>query len=65
MKSHDTLVRQDFSIDYADGFKLTQLDAYFVEGHKDAIDYLLSDEFNYDDVKNAFDSITIRTLFLY
>ena len=61
LKSHDTLVRQDFAIDYADGFKLTQLGAYFVESHKDAIDYLLSDEFNYDDVKTAFDSISRRT----
>lgn len=61
LKSHDTLVRQDFAIDYADGFKLTRSGASYVKIHKDAIDYLLSDEFNYDDVKTAFDSITGMT----
>lgn len=57
LKSHDTLVRQGFAIDYDDGFKLTELGASYVQSHKDAIDYLLSDEFNYDDVKVAFDGI--------
>lgn len=61
LKSHDTLVRKGFAKDYADGFKLTPLGAFYVESHKDAIDYLLSDEFNYDDVKTAFDSIARRT----
>ena len=60
LKSHDTLVRRNFASNYDDGFKLTATGAAYVEGHKDAIDYLLSDEFNYDDVKSALNEISNR-----
>lgn len=58
LKSHDTLVRRNFASNYEDGFRLTATGAAYVESHKDAIDYLLSDEFNYDDVKGALDAIS-------
>ena len=58
LKSHDTLVRRDFASNYEDGFKLTETGIAYVESHKDAIGYLMTDEFNYEDVKNALDEIS-------
>lgn len=61
LKSHDTLVKKEYATDCDEGFKLTQLGEEYVQKHKEAIDYLLSDEFNYNDVKTALDDITNRT----
>lgn len=58
LKSHDTLVRQNYATNYADGFQISPKGVAYVESHMDAIDYLLNDEFNYDDVKTAIDNIT-------
>lgn len=58
LKSHDTLVRQNFAENYTDGFKLTPHGADYVDKHKEAIDYLLGDGFNYEDIKAAFDYIS-------
>lgn len=58
LKSHDTLVKSHYAIDYADGFKITTQGMAYVEAHKDAIDYLLNDEFNYEDVKDAIETIS-------
>ncbi len=61
LKSHDTFAKKDFALNYEDGFKLTPTGAAYVEDHKDAIDYLMTDDFNYDDVKSALDEISDRT----
>lgn len=58
LKSHDTFVKQNYATNYADGFLITPQGANYVEAHKDAIDYLLNDEFNYEDVKTAIDNIS-------
>ncbi|MBR2101992.1 MAG: HNH endonuclease [Prevotella sp.] len=60
LKSHDTLVKRDFASNYEDGFRLTTAGAAYVKEHKDAIDYLMTDDFNYDDVKSALEEISIR-----
>ena len=54
LKSHDTLVKNGYAIDYNDGFKITKTGEVYVSSHIDAINYLLTDDFNYDDVKSAF-----------
>jgi hnh endonuclease len=58
LKSHDTLVKLEYATDYENGFKLTQKGYEYLDLHKEAIDYLLQDEFNYEDVKTAFDDIS-------
>ena len=58
LKSHNTLVKQGYATDYENGFKLTQKGYEYFDSHKEAIDYLLQDEFNYEDVKTAFDDIS-------
>jgi hypothetical protein len=58
LKSHDTLVRQNYAENYEDGFKLTQSGLDYVNSHKEVIDYLLHSEFNYEDVKSGFDTIS-------
>lgn len=59
LKSHNTLVRQNLATNYEDGFMLTQQGYEFVKAHQEAIDYLLQDEFNYEDVKTAIDNISL------
>lgn len=54
LKSHDTLVKNGYAIDFNDGFKITNTGEVYVSSHIDAINYLLTDDFNYDDVKSAF-----------
>lgn len=58
LKSHKTLEKQNFATNYEDGFRLTQQGYKYVNSHKEAIDYILQDEFNYEDVKTAIDSIS-------
>ena len=58
LKSHDTLARQNYAINHADGFQITHQGRAYVESNKDAIDYLLNDEFNYEDVKTAIENIS-------
>ena len=58
LKSHDTLVRQNYATNYADGFQITPTGIAFVNAHKEAIDYLFDDHFNYEDIKNAIDQIS-------
>lgn len=58
LKSHNTLVRQNFATDYENGYKITQQGIDYVNTHRDAIDYLLNDEFNYEDIKDALDVIS-------
>lgn len=58
LKSHNTLVKRNLASNYEDGFRLTSTGVAYVEGHKDAIDYLMTDCFNYDDIKNALDEIS-------
>ena len=54
LKSHDTLVKNGYAIDYDGGFKITKIGEIYVSSNIDAINYLLTDDFNYDDVKSAF-----------
>ena len=58
LKSHDTLVRQNYATHYDDGFQITPQGVAFVEAHGDAIDYLMNNDFNYEDVKTAIDYIS-------
>ena len=58
MKSHDTLVKQNYATNHANGFQITPQGVAYVEAYKDAIDYLLNDEFNYEDVKTAIENIS-------
>jgi predicted HNH restriction endonuclease len=58
LKSHNTLERQNYATNYEDGFKLTQHGFDYVNSHKEALDYLLRDEFNYEDVKSAIENIS-------
>lgn len=58
LKSHNTLAKHDFATNYEDGFKLTKHGADYINSHQEAIDYLLHDEFNYEDVKSAIDKIS-------
>ena len=58
LKSHDTFERQNYAINHADGFLITKAGEAFVNAHKDAIKYILNDNFNYEDVKVAIDSIS-------
>lgn len=60
LKSHGTLLKKNFAENYQDGFKITSLGAKYVETHKDAIEYLLNDEFNYGDVITAIEEISNR-----
>ena len=60
LKSHDTLVRQNYATNYADGFQITPHGAAYVEANKAAIDYILNDDFNYEDVKTAISDLSSR-----
>lgn len=57
LKSHDTFNRQGVAVNCDGGFQLTQHGADYVEAHKEAIDYLLGDNFSYEDVIDALDDI--------
>lgn len=59
LKSHDTLQQKNFAIDYADGFKITKLGRAYVFSQKEALSYLFNDDFNYEDIKDAIDDISI------
>lgn len=58
LKSHDTLQRQGYADNFSDGFKITPLGETLVSTHIDALSYLFSEEFNYEDVKKAIDDIS-------
>ncbi len=60
LKSHDTLAKQNFANNSADGFQITAAGVAYVNAHKEAIDYLLNDNFNYEDVKSAIEQISLR-----
>lgn len=64
LKSHDTLTRRGFATNYEDGFRLTPTGVAYIEKYKDAIDYLMTDGFNYDDVKGALDEISGKSIVL-
>lgn len=59
LKSHDTLVKQGYATNYENGFKLTEKGFEYLDSHKEALDYLLQDNFNYEDVKTAIDNISL------
>ena len=59
LKSHDTLVRQNYATNCADGFQISNLGRMYVEKHKDALSYLFNDDFHYEDVKEAINDISI------
>lgn len=58
LKSHNTLVNKDLAINYLDGFKITDKGRDYIEMHKETIQYLLSEEFNYNDIKEAIDVVS-------
>lgn len=58
LKSHDTLVRAGYAVRHGDGFMITTDGMTYVQAHREAIDYLLGEDFNYEDVKEAIDNIS-------
>ena len=50
LKSHDTLVRQNYATNYADGFQISPKGVAYVESHMDAIDYLLRNKIPHGDL---------------
>lgn len=57
LKSHDTLVKNNFAKNYEEGFQITSIGRAYVKSHLESINYLLNDEFNYEDVKTALGEI--------
>lgn len=57
LKSHDTLVSKELAIDENKGFKITQKGREYLQAHQETIDYILTEPFNYNDVKSALDDI--------
>lgn len=60
LKSHDTLAKQSYAKNLADGFQITKTGIAYVEAHKEAIDYLFNANFNYEIVKDAIEQISNR-----
>lgn len=58
LKSHDTLTRQNFATNQNAGFKITRLGQEYVEAHQDALNYLLNDNFDYEDIKSVVERIS-------
>lgn len=58
LKSHDALQRRGYATNYNDGFMITQSGINYVATHVEALSYLFNEDFNYEDVKNAIDSIS-------
>lgn len=57
LKSHNTLNKQGYAINVEDGFEITDKGRNYVTKNVDALSYLFSEEFNYEDVKKAIDNI--------
>lgn len=57
LKSHNTLAYQNFATNEDGGFHITPQGIEFLKTRKEAIDYLFGDNFNYEDVIDAFDNI--------
>lgn len=58
LKSHDTLQRQGYATNVNDGFEITEHGAAYVSTNMNALSYLFSEEFNYEDIKKAIDDIS-------
>lgn len=58
LKSHDTLCKPGYADNHADGFRITDLGRTMVANHVESLKYLFSDNFNYEDVKDAISSIS-------
>lgn len=59
LKSHDTFQRDNYATNVPGGFKITSIGKAFVNAHRDALSYLFNEDFNYEDVKTAIDSISL------
>ena len=60
LKSHDTLVSKDFATNENKGFKITPKGREYLFSHREALDYVLAEPFNYEDIKRALDDIQER-----
>lgn len=60
LKSHDTLASKELATNEDKGFKITQKGRDFLMTHKESIDYILTESFNYEDIKGALDDIQER-----
>ena len=58
LKSHKTLYKQGYAINVEDGFEITNKGRDYVSKNIDVLSYLFSEEFNYEDVKEAIDVIS-------
>ncbi len=61
LKSHDTLAVKDLATNEDKGFMITQKGRDFLSSRKETLDYILSESFNYEDIKTALDDIRERT----
>jgi hnh endonuclease len=60
LKSHDTLTSKDLATNENKGFKITPKGRAFLSSHRDVLDYILAEPFNYEDIKSALDDIKER-----
>lgn len=54
LKSHSTFERNGYANNNQDGFEISDLGKEYLSHNQEIIEYLLSNDFNYDDVKNSF-----------
>lgn len=55
LKSHGTLANKEFAINHENGFKITSKGRTHIKKHKENIETLLTQGYNYDDIKEAID----------
>lgn len=60
LKSHDTLASKGYATNEERGFMITPEGRDYLLSHKDALDYVLTEPFNYEDVKKAIGDIQER-----
>ena len=59
LKSHNTLQDRNLADNVNGGFKITPQGLAYLHSHKEAIDYLLTEDFQYEDIKNALSSLDV------
>lgn len=57
LKSHDTFQRDNYATNVPGGFCITSVGKEYLGAHSEALSYLFEEDFNYEDVKTAIESI--------
>jgi hypothetical protein len=60
LKSHDTLASKNLATNVNKGFKITSKGRKYLSSHKEILDYILCETFNYEDIKSVLDDIQER-----